>query len=430
MQLPRKPHLDAVRRTLRYVRATLDHALFYAADVPVELHGYTDTDWAGSAIDQRSTSGFMFTLGSATITWSSKKQPTVALSSTEVEYRGAAVGLVTQATYGFEAASGHKEEQVAGIFTKALGVEKLRRFAWSPSVGVELEGECLDVELSMSWHSWYEELDLLHVDRDVTDVLEDQGKVQTYMLDVDCVEKSRPTDENIQKKCVCFMAHEEESQIVASSKAIKEVCASWVKGMLVSIAVQWVILQIQVSLEEISTLHGWEGGSAVFVEQNPLESIDASVSELGDASHGSGNVDVSKVGSADVSVSSHKGKLSKTQGSLAKAWDHQARKEATMAVRRFFYAEDVPFWKVRSPYFLDMISAVGKDVEAALDMRASKSDVAGTSSLGDHDMDDDLSDVNAMDDDEEEDEDEDDDADDESDEEGECSISENDEHDE
>ncbi|MCO5613079.1 hypothetical protein L7F22_067353 [Adiantum nelumboides] len=89
MQLPQKPHLDAVHCTLRYVRATLDHALFYAADV--QLHGYTDADWAGSTTDQRSTSRFTFTLGSAAITWSSKKQPTVALSSTEAEYRGAAV---------------------------------------------------------------------------------------------------------------------------------------------------------------------------------------------------------------------------------------------------------------------------------------------------------------------------------------------------
>ena len=91
MQAPKKPHLDAVRRTLRYVRATLDHALFYAAGVPVELYGYTDADWAGSVTDRRSTSGFMFSLGSAAITWSSKKQPTVALSSTEAEYRGAAI---------------------------------------------------------------------------------------------------------------------------------------------------------------------------------------------------------------------------------------------------------------------------------------------------------------------------------------------------
>ncbi|MCO5604301.1 hypothetical protein L7F22_058466 [Adiantum nelumboides] len=50
-----------------------------------------DVDWASSATDQQSTSGFMFTLGSAAITWSSKKQPIVALSSTEVEYRGVAI---------------------------------------------------------------------------------------------------------------------------------------------------------------------------------------------------------------------------------------------------------------------------------------------------------------------------------------------------
>jgi hypothetical protein len=44
MQLPRKPHLDAVRRTLRYVRGTLNLALFYAADAPLALYGYTDAD--------------------------------------------------------------------------------------------------------------------------------------------------------------------------------------------------------------------------------------------------------------------------------------------------------------------------------------------------------------------------------------------------
>ena len=85
MQLPRKPHLDAVRRTLRYVSATLDYALFYEASMELQLYGYTDADWAGSGCDRRSTSGFMFSLGSAAITWSSKKQPTVALSSIEAE---------------------------------------------------------------------------------------------------------------------------------------------------------------------------------------------------------------------------------------------------------------------------------------------------------------------------------------------------------
>ena len=69
----------------------LNYGLFYAYGSDVEVCGYTDADWAGSATDQCSTSGFMFSLGSAAITWSSKKQPTIALSSTEAEYRGAAV---------------------------------------------------------------------------------------------------------------------------------------------------------------------------------------------------------------------------------------------------------------------------------------------------------------------------------------------------
>ena len=182
MQLPRKPHLDAVRRTLRYVSATLDYALFYEANTEVQLYGYTDADWAGSASDRRSTSGFMFSLGSATVTWSSKKQPTVALSTTEAEYRGAAVaacevawlemllidlGIQVQVPVViycdnlssiqlarnplFHARTKHIEvhyhfirervldgdidltsvrtdEQVADIFTKALGAEKLRQF--------------------------------------------------------------------------------------------------------------------------------------------------------------------------------------------------------------------------------------------------------------------------------------------------------------
>jgi hypothetical protein len=57
----------------------------------VQLAGYTDADWAGNAADRRSTSGYAFSIGSAAIAWSSKKQLTVALSSPEAEYRGVAV---------------------------------------------------------------------------------------------------------------------------------------------------------------------------------------------------------------------------------------------------------------------------------------------------------------------------------------------------
>ena len=65
--------------------------MFYVADNTLELCGYTDVDWAGSTYDKRSTSGYIFSFGSVAITWSSKKQPTITLSSTEAKYRGVVV---------------------------------------------------------------------------------------------------------------------------------------------------------------------------------------------------------------------------------------------------------------------------------------------------------------------------------------------------
>ena len=91
MQVPRKPHLYAARRALRYVKSTLNYGLFYEYGAEIEVFGYTDADWTGSTYDRRSTSGYVFSIGSATMSWSSKKQPTVALSSTEREYREAAM---------------------------------------------------------------------------------------------------------------------------------------------------------------------------------------------------------------------------------------------------------------------------------------------------------------------------------------------------
>ena len=82
MQAPCKPHLDFVRRIMRYLSTTMDYALFYAADTTLELCGYTDVDWASSTYERRSTNGYMLSFGSAAITWSSKKQPMVSLSST------------------------------------------------------------------------------------------------------------------------------------------------------------------------------------------------------------------------------------------------------------------------------------------------------------------------------------------------------------
>ena len=147
------------------------------------MYGYSNADWVGSIADRRSTSGFnVFSFGSAAINWSSKKQPTVALLSTEAEYRGAAMAAcevawlhkllydMHQSTDGpvviywdnmssihlannpvYHARTKHievhyhyvrekvllglidlvyvnTEDQVVGIFTKALGTEKLHKF--------------------------------------------------------------------------------------------------------------------------------------------------------------------------------------------------------------------------------------------------------------------------------------------------------------
>ncbi|KAJ0466935.1 putative RNA-directed DNA polymerase [Helianthus annuus] len=90
MQSPSKIHFGAARRILRYLSGTVNHGLWYARNKNVELCGFSDSDWAGSIEDRKSVSGSVFSLGSAMVSWSSKKQVSVALSSTEAEYIAAA----------------------------------------------------------------------------------------------------------------------------------------------------------------------------------------------------------------------------------------------------------------------------------------------------------------------------------------------------
>jgi hypothetical protein len=91
MQTPRKPHLDVMRCILRYIKHTLQCGIFYEAKSQLQVHGYTNVDWANNVSDRKSTNGFMFSFGSGDVSWSNKKQPTVALSSIEAEYKGATI---------------------------------------------------------------------------------------------------------------------------------------------------------------------------------------------------------------------------------------------------------------------------------------------------------------------------------------------------
>lgn len=60
--------------------------MWFAHENECKLEGFSDSDWAGSLPDRRSTIGVVFNLGSAAISWMSKKQEVIALSTTEVEY--------------------------------------------------------------------------------------------------------------------------------------------------------------------------------------------------------------------------------------------------------------------------------------------------------------------------------------------------------
>ena len=81
---PRQEHINAAKRLLRYLRGTIDLGIVYHG--PADVEGYTDSDWAGDVSDRKSTTGYVFKLTNGPISWASRKQKLVALSSTEAEY--------------------------------------------------------------------------------------------------------------------------------------------------------------------------------------------------------------------------------------------------------------------------------------------------------------------------------------------------------
>jgi hypothetical protein len=82
---PDKPHWDGVKKALRYLQGTKDLMLTYKkSDAPLEIVGYSDSDFAGYLDTEKSTSGYIFTL--ATISWKSSKQTITTLSTMYAEF--------------------------------------------------------------------------------------------------------------------------------------------------------------------------------------------------------------------------------------------------------------------------------------------------------------------------------------------------------
>jgi len=86
-QCPLPDHWAALKRVLRYLCGTAKMGIFFAAgDTGMELTGYSDADWAGDRLDRKSMSGFLFFVGMHLVSWGSKKQDCVSLSTMEAEY--------------------------------------------------------------------------------------------------------------------------------------------------------------------------------------------------------------------------------------------------------------------------------------------------------------------------------------------------------
>ncbi|KAL9348429.1 hypothetical protein Peur_059795 [Populus x canadensis] len=90
MENPKEIHLLAAKRIFRYLQGTADFGLLYKKGEHSDLMGFTDSDYAGDQDDRKSTSGYVFMLGTGAVSWSSKKQPIVTLSTTEAEFVAAA----------------------------------------------------------------------------------------------------------------------------------------------------------------------------------------------------------------------------------------------------------------------------------------------------------------------------------------------------
>lgn len=78
-------HWKAAKRVLRYLKGSLNYTLKFQKS-GMDLSGYVDADWANSEFDRRSYTGYIFKIGNSVISWESRKQKTIALSSTEAEY--------------------------------------------------------------------------------------------------------------------------------------------------------------------------------------------------------------------------------------------------------------------------------------------------------------------------------------------------------
>jgi len=80
---PKESHFKAGKRILKYLKGTISVGLWYHRGAPLRLAGYSDSDFVGCKLDRKSTSGTCHLLGASLISWHSKMQACVSLSTAE-----------------------------------------------------------------------------------------------------------------------------------------------------------------------------------------------------------------------------------------------------------------------------------------------------------------------------------------------------------
>ena len=78
---PKESHMTALKRIIKYVKTTVDFDVWYSKDINDVLAGYSDVDWVGNADDRKSTSRGCFYVGNNLVSWMSKKQNFISLST-------------------------------------------------------------------------------------------------------------------------------------------------------------------------------------------------------------------------------------------------------------------------------------------------------------------------------------------------------------
>lgn len=93
LEKPEPNHWGAVKRIFRYVQGTSEIGIFFKSVNLIKLCAYSDADYAGDLETRRSTTGYVFHVGSGAVSWCSQRQSVVALSTTESEYIAACQSL-------------------------------------------------------------------------------------------------------------------------------------------------------------------------------------------------------------------------------------------------------------------------------------------------------------------------------------------------